>query len=54
MEVNFSDGNGSYNSGQFTLERRMSHGLQFTANYTYSHTIDEVGANTSDLDNPFC
>jgi hypothetical protein len=52
----FSDGTASYNSGQFTLERRMSHGLQFTANYTYSHTLDDSTATPlgGNLDNPFC
>ncbi|MCZ2077669.1 MAG: carboxypeptidase regulatory-like domain-containing protein [Bryobacterales bacterium] len=30
----------SYHSGQFTLEKRFSQGLQFTANYTWSKTID--------------
>ena len=55
MVLNFSEVTSSYNSGQFTLERRMSHGLQFTANYTYSHTIDDSAAiNTASLDNPFC
>ena len=29
--LNFSHTNANYQSGQFTLERRMSHGLQFTA-----------------------
>ncbi len=54
MQQNVSDGTSSYNSGQFTLERRMSHGLQFTANYTYSHTIDIAGNNTKGLNNPIC
>jgi hypothetical protein len=54
MQLNFSDATSSYNSGQFTLERRMAHGLQFTANYTYSHTIDVAGSNTKGLHNPLC
>lgn len=54
MQLNFSQGTSSYNSGQFTLERRMDHGLQFTANYTYSHTIDIAGSNTKGLHNPLC
>jgi hypothetical protein len=54
----FSGANARYESGQFTLERRFAHGLQFTANYTYSHTIDiSDGASTAffnALDNPGC
>ena len=38
--INESEGTSNYQSGQFTLERRFSHGLQFQANYTYSKTID--------------
>jgi hypothetical protein len=36
----YSDINSWYNSGVVTIRRPMSHGLQFTANYTYSKTID--------------
>jgi len=53
-EQNNSDATASYNSGQFTLEHQMAHGLQFTANYTYSHTIDETSTNIKDLHNPLC
>jgi hypothetical protein len=37
----FSDGNSSYNSGQFSLRHRMAHGLTFDLNYTYSKSIDQ-------------
>ena len=40
----FSNGNSVYNAGQFSLRRRMTHGLQFDLNYTYSKSID-AGSN---------
>ena len=40
----FSNGNSAYNSGQFSLRRRMVHGLEFDLNYTYSRSID-TGSN---------
>jgi hypothetical protein len=40
----FSNGNSVYNAGQFSLRRRMVHGLQFDLNYTYSKSID-AGSN---------
>jgi len=40
----FSNGNSAYNSGQFSLRRRMVHGLEFDVNYTYSKSID-AGSN---------
>jgi hypothetical protein len=39
-----SDGNSAYNAGQFSLRRRMSAGLQFDLNYTYSKSMD-IGSN---------
>jgi hypothetical protein len=55
MDLNFSSTTSSYQSGQFTLERRMSHGLQFTANYTYSHAIDDAPAYQAfSYYNPLC
>ena len=33
----------NYQSGQFTLEKRFTHGLQLQANYTWSHTIRLCG-----------
>jgi hypothetical protein len=35
-----SIGVSSYNAGQVTVRHRMSHGLQFDFNYTYSKSID--------------
>ncbi|HSY33024.1 MAG TPA: TonB-dependent receptor [Verrucomicrobiae bacterium] len=35
-----SIGTASYNALQVTLRRQMSHGLEFTVNYTYSKSID--------------
>ena len=40
----FSNGNSSYNAGQFSLRRKMVHGLEFDLNYTYSKSID-TGSN---------
>jgi hypothetical protein len=37
----FSDGNSTYNAGQFSLRHRESHGLIFDLNYTYSKSIDQ-------------
>jgi hypothetical protein len=34
--------NSNYNSFQATLKRRLSHGLDFLAAYTYSHSLDEA------------
>ena len=31
----------SYNGLQLSVNKRMSHGLQFSGNYTYSHSIDD-------------
>ena len=39
-----SNGNSAYNAGQFSLRRRMSDGLQFDLNYTYSKSMD-IGSN---------
>jgi hypothetical protein len=58
IDLSYSEGTASYQSGQFTLERKMSHGLQFTANYTYSHNIDiestGLGIDTGVLQNIQC
>ena len=37
----FSNGNSSFNSGQFSLRHRQTHGLVFDLNYTYSKSIDQ-------------
>lgn len=44
--------NANYNSLQITLEKRMSHGLSFTLNYTYSKQIDNAGTFRSGFDIP--
>ena len=38
----FSDGTSSYNSLQASVNKKMSHGLQFLVSYTYSHSIDDT------------
>lgn len=35
------DGISFYNAGQLSVTKKMSHGLQINASYTYSHTLDE-------------
>ncbi len=37
-----SDANSNYHSLQLQLNKRFSHGVQFTTAYTWSHAIDEV------------
>lgn len=37
-----SVGNSEYNAGTFSLTKRFSQGYQFSANYTYSHSIDDA------------
>lgn len=45
-------GNFSYNSLQITLEQRMSNGLSFNVNYTYSKNIGDDGTFRSGFDIP--
>src|SRR5260370_15902131 len=33
-------GQSNYTGGIFTIHQRMSHGLSFSANYTYAHNLD--------------
>jgi len=42
-------GNSSYHSGQFMIRKRMSHGVQFDFNYTYSKSLD-VGSDAERID----
>lgn len=37
--------NSSYNSGQFEVEKRLSYGLSFQTNYTWSHALNNFGPN---------
>jgi hypothetical protein len=37
-----SQGAGSYHSAQISFERRLTHGLSFNTNYTYSRNLDNV------------
>jgi hypothetical protein len=55
-----SMGTSNYNALQVTLEHKMSHGLQFTLNYTFSKSIDlssdatrvgTIGGNSSQIQN---
>jgi hypothetical protein len=39
----FTEGNTSYNALQVDFTRRLSKGLQFRGNYTWSKTIDDFG-----------
>jgi len=49
IDVQDARGNSIYNSLQAELSRRFSNGLQFTAAYTFSRTIDDgTGANAAD------
>ena len=41
VNANITNGTSSYNSLQTEFRRRFSTGLQFTAAYTWSHTIDD-------------
>ena len=43
---NESRGNSSYNALWITGNKRLSHGLQFNASYTFSHSIDDNSLNT--------
>jgi hypothetical protein len=37
--------NSNYNSGQVELEKRLSYGLSFQTNYTWSHALNNFGPN---------
>lgn len=53
-----SVGTANYQAAEFTLDKKFNNGLQFTANYTYSHTIDwystATTAFTSGIFDPRC
>jgi hypothetical protein len=44
-----SGSNSNYNALWVTGTQRMSHGVQFNASYTYSHSIDEVSRNNEGI-----
>jgi hypothetical protein len=44
IETLLSQANSTYNAMQLTFARRLSKGLAFSANYTWSHIIDQAGA----------
>ena len=41
----------NYNGLQMTLSERVSHGLQFTAGYTYAHALDEASGVSNSANN---
>jgi Carboxypeptidase regulatory-like domain/TonB dependent receptor len=45
----FSGSNSNYNALWITANRRLSHGLQFNASYTWSHSIDDVSRNNNGI-----
>ena len=52
VHVMQSSSNSNYNSLQASLTKRFSHGLQFLASYTYSHSLDDYSGDptgTSDV-----
>jgi len=53
-----SPGTANYQAMELTAEKRFSNGLQFNANYTWSHTIDwyttATTAFTGSIDDPRC
>ena len=56
--TNFSNGTASYNALQVGVERRLTKGLQFQSNFTWSKTLDtassgNISFGTNELPNPF-
>jgi hypothetical protein len=45
MNIEESEGNSSYNGLEISLTKRLGHGFQFLASYTFSKTLDTDGAN---------
>lgn len=37
--------NSNYNAGQISLEKRLTHGLSFLSNFTWSRSLDDFGPN---------
>ncbi len=48
----FSSGSGYYNGGTLSVTQRVSRGLQFQANYTFSRAVDDT-SDFSSLSTPF-
>ena len=46
-----SEGNSWYNGLEVSMEKRLSHGLQFLASYTFSKTLDTDGADINSTSN---
>jgi hypothetical protein len=44
-----SSSNSSYNALWFTANKRLAHGVQFNASYTYSHSIDDNSRNAEGI-----
>jgi hypothetical protein len=42
VQANITDINSSYHALQTTVEKRMSHGFTFLANYTFSKSLDDL------------
>jgi hypothetical protein len=42
IDTIFSVGNSNYNSFQASVNKHLSHGLQFTAAYTWAHSLDDA------------
>jgi len=47
VHVMQSSSNSSYNSLQASLTKRFSHGLQFLASYTWSHSLDDYSGDST-------
>jgi hypothetical protein len=42
VQADINDIGANYNAMQLSLERRVSHGLTVSANYTYSKSLDDL------------
>jgi hypothetical protein len=53
-----SPGTANYQAAELTLDKKLAHGLEFTGNYTFAHTIDwfatATSAFTNGVYNPRC
>ncbi len=55
VQADITDVNASYHALQSSVEKRMSHGFTFLANYTYSKSLDDLpfGEGVSGFDNGY-